>query len=348
MSLVSIIVPVYNTENYLCRCIDSILSQTYENIEVILIDDGSRDSSPSICDSYADHDSRIRVFHLENGGVSAARNYGMSVMRGDYFIFLDSDDWLESNTVSSALELIERAETDIGVYNFIFEQSNGPQILQIPDGKFTVYELFKDKDTVLITNSFIASPCNKIYRTSIVRENNINFKIGVKFAEDFIFNLTYLQYSETLAVANRPYYHYDCTREGSAIKRMYEDFDIFIFGLRQALQDLVVKINVSDPDTVVHAIVDSRWDFAINICLNCNLPDIEKARTLFRWISAIPSEYLKAVANDESTFGALCQRICKEDCINEKKVLLFVKEHKRTEKRKEFVLRIKRLLRGIR
>ena len=93
--LISVIVPVYNAEKYLCRCIDSILAQTYKDFELLLIDDGSKDSSGAICDEYAAKDSRVRVFHKENGGVGFARNVGLDHAQGDWVTFVDSDDWVD-------------------------------------------------------------------------------------------------------------------------------------------------------------------------------------------------------------------------------------------------------------
>ncbi|MBQ5852329.1 MAG: glycosyltransferase family 2 protein, partial [Lachnospiraceae bacterium] len=95
--MISIVVPVYNVEKYLERCVDSLINQTYENIEILLIDDGSKDNSGQMCDEYANKDSRITVYHKENGGLSDARNYGMDRAKGEYIIFIDSDDYVEPN-----------------------------------------------------------------------------------------------------------------------------------------------------------------------------------------------------------------------------------------------------------
>ena len=114
--LVSVIVPVYNVEEYLARCVDSILSQTYRNLEVILVDDGAKDSSGAICDSYAQRDSRVKVVHKENGGLSSARNAGIDIARGEYLEFVDSDDWLEPDAVESMLHqaVVHQVELVLG------------------------------------------------------------------------------------------------------------------------------------------------------------------------------------------------------------------------------------------
>ena len=114
--MISIIVPVYNTEKYLDRCIQSILSQTYTDFELLLINDGSTDSSGAICDKYAEQDSRVRVFHKENGGVSSARNVGLDNAKGEWVTFCDSDDWVENCWLDTFVENSEN--TDLVVQGF--------------------------------------------------------------------------------------------------------------------------------------------------------------------------------------------------------------------------------------
>lgn len=111
--LISVVVPIYNVEQYLRKCIDSILNQTYKNIEIILIDDGSLDSCPKICDEYIDKDSRIRVFHKKNGGLSDARNYGIERAKGKYITFIDSDDYIETDYIEYLIELINKFNVKI-------------------------------------------------------------------------------------------------------------------------------------------------------------------------------------------------------------------------------------------
>ena len=111
--LISVIVPVYNVEKYLGKCVDSILAQTYENLEIILVEDGTRDGCGAICDAYAAKDPRVRVIHKENGGLSSARNAGMDIARGEYFGFVDSDDWIEPETYETLLNLAEKYNADL-------------------------------------------------------------------------------------------------------------------------------------------------------------------------------------------------------------------------------------------
>jgi len=127
-ALISIIVPVYNMENYLERCMLSILQQTYDKIEVLLIDDGSTDMSPEICDGYAKKDSRVKTFHVKNGGLSSARNVGINYAKGDYFLFVDSDDDIDKRMVESLYHAIKEHEADIsicGYQNFYADKNAG-------------------------------------------------------------------------------------------------------------------------------------------------------------------------------------------------------------------------------
>ena len=111
--LLSVIIPVYNVEDYVARCVDSVLNQTYGNLEVILVDDGAKDSSGDICDTLALKDSRVRVIHKENGGLSSARNVGLDMATGEYITFVDSDDWLEADGYEHLMELMERYQVKL-------------------------------------------------------------------------------------------------------------------------------------------------------------------------------------------------------------------------------------------
>ena len=127
--LISVIVPVYNTEKYLDRCIQSILSQTYSNIEILLIDDGSTDSSGAICDKYAEQDSRVRVFHKANGGVSSARNMGLDKAKGTWFTFVDSDDWIDMDMYEQMYNAAIQNKVDMVCCDLLGEYGKMPKIM---------------------------------------------------------------------------------------------------------------------------------------------------------------------------------------------------------------------------
>ena len=123
--MISVIIPIYNVEKYLCRCLDSIISQSYKDLEIILVDDGSPDNSPSICDSYARNDNRIKVIHKTNGGLSAARNTGLKYAMGDFISFIDSDDYIEPKMYEILFNLITKFDSDISMCGCNVISENG-------------------------------------------------------------------------------------------------------------------------------------------------------------------------------------------------------------------------------
>lgn len=168
-ALVSIIVPIYKVESYLRRCLDSIVNQTYTNLEIILVDDGSPDGSPQICDEYAAKDERIVVIHKKNGGLSDARNAGLGICKGEYISFVDSDDWIANSFVEKLIQVINQYKADIGVANFIRTSDSftaksefelNPNIEEL-DSRQSVKKLWSnDKVTFVIS-------CAKIYKATL-------------------------------------------------------------------------------------------------------------------------------------------------------------------------------------
>lgn len=212
MSMISIIIPVYNVEFYLRDCLNSIINQTYKNFEVILINDGSSDNSGSICDEYAEKDERIQVFHKENGGVSSARNLGLLKAKGEWICFIDSDDWIEPNTL---LSIISREEDEIDFVQFGFQQidSSGKILMK---SNIPVHKIVMDKNTYLNTNIYHSAICGYLIKTSIIRKHRINFPETIKYGEDQAFILKALMCSHKIHIINEHLYNYRY-REGSAM-----------------------------------------------------------------------------------------------------------------------------------
>ena len=188
MKKVSVIVPAYKVEKYIGYCLDSILSQSYKNIEVIIVDDGSPDDSGKIAEEYARKDERVRVLHKENGGLSAARNDGMDLATGDYLMFIDSDDFLLSGAISTMTNKIAESGADYVIANYINSNDDGvlweKPVFNVE--KYKGFELsIKDyEDSFFIMNS---SVCNKIYDFNFVKRIGVRFEVGLP-AEDAIFN----------------------------------------------------------------------------------------------------------------------------------------------------------------
>lgn len=220
---VSIIVPVYNTGRYLYRCIDSLLEQTLNDIEVLLIDDGSTDESGKICDEYSDKDSRVRVVHKPNEGVSVARNIGLDLARGEFVGFVDSDDWIEPEMYECLVQQAEVFDADVVMCDVITVYADGRRkpdtISQLRDD--TILTKADLKPTVLL--ELAGSACRCIYSNKLINTYAINFPCGVKFSEDRIFNIYSMGYANKIVYTKNAYYHRLMHSE-SAVHSFHKDY----------------------------------------------------------------------------------------------------------------------------
>ena len=209
--VVSVIVPIYRAERYLDRCVRSILNQTETNIELWLIDDGSPDKCGNICDTFAQTDSRVHVIHKENAGVSAARNDGMKYASGKYVAFVDADDYIEPNMLSSLINAAEQAGAEIAICGYYVEQAHTQKAANLccDNGnydKIGVKQLllkFFSKDY-----TGLASMCNKLYLRSFLNLQSIRADESLQRAEDFWFNFKAIEHSVCISVVSTPLYHY--------------------------------------------------------------------------------------------------------------------------------------------
>lgn len=180
--LFSVIVPVYNVEKYLNECVDSILSQTFTDFELILVNDGSKDNSGAICDEYAQKDTRIKVIHKENGGSSDARNKGTEIARGEYIIYIDSDDYLSKNTFLADLSKKTQRNTDIICYKFkkYYEDSKSFSKCAFEFPELEKYNTLSSRIEYLVgSDAFYCSPWTKAVKKSLLQENKIEFEKGL-------------------------------------------------------------------------------------------------------------------------------------------------------------------------
>lgn len=234
--LISIIVPVYNSEKYLRSCVDSILTQSYQNIELILVDDGSTDSSPRICDEYQRNDSRVVVVHKQNGGISSARNKGIAIAKGEYLTFVDNDDYLPPMAIEAYVNCINETQAKVVQGDVLFQLISEPLLKE--------KIIFDDKKDYIIQN-----PCDfikqnsinktyvwsKIFKTEIAQSHH--FPEG-RFGEDLYFNGLYFsdnRIDKVATIKSTVYVHYDNGESAShnwnpddyieiylAIKQLYE------------------------------------------------------------------------------------------------------------------------------
>ena len=206
MKLISVIVPVYNASKYLNRCIDSILGQTYTNLEVILVDDGSTDESPAICDSYGEKDNRVKVVHKENGGVSSARNAGLKVASGEYVAFVDCDDSIDKNMYELLAGIMERENVDLAICDDYRHENNKIMTKSKHPSGIVSKETVDDR-LVLIsaTDVNICAPWNKLYKRALI---DFEFDTNVNWGEDQLFNYKYISKIDKMYYLDRQLYHY--------------------------------------------------------------------------------------------------------------------------------------------
>ena len=207
MPTISIIVPVYNVEQYLEQCVQSLLDQTYTDIEILLMEDGSTDDSPEICDSFAEKDRRVKAFHLEHGGISAARNRGIENASGDYLMFTDGDDWVEPDFCKVPMETAVREKADIVMFGF-YREGRTCEMYSRPDhrGEVPYAERF-----VIFEDLASAYAWNKLYRRELFED--VRFPEGYTY-EDIPVAYRILHASGKFIYLDDMLYHYR-TREGS-------------------------------------------------------------------------------------------------------------------------------------
>lgn len=246
-NLVSIVVSAYNVAQYLGSCVESLIMQTYNNIEILLVDDGSSDATVKICDVYAEKDPRVLAFHKKNGGVSSARNIGISNAKGQFIMFVDGDDWLEPFAVEMLLNRLVESNADICYCNRYFKNEN--EILTA-----TTLETDLVLPSIEIARrhlyyGFIASPCLSLSRFPLVEgkaksyprlsENkHPRFSEGIHTLEDWEFNFRLILSTENVAIISIPYYHYR-TVEGSASKSPLNRRKMSCFLIPQKVEDFV-------------------------------------------------------------------------------------------------------------
>lgn len=203
----SVIIPVYNVEKYLKRCIESVLQQVYDNYEIILVDDGSTDNSLSVCNEYAQSYDFIRVISKVNGGASEARNKGIELAKGKYIMFLDSDDWLDSSCFSKTMSTLQSNDADILCFGIKFVKSELDLIKQnskIDIKEMSGYESFLEMMNHGLVTGFVT---DKIFKASLFNDNNLKFPVG-KYYEDLGLLYRLLLTSNQVLAMNQDYYYY--------------------------------------------------------------------------------------------------------------------------------------------
>lgn len=282
MTKVSVIVPLYNVEKYMKKSIDSIRNQTYKNIEIILVDDGSPDNCGQIADYYAKLDNRISVIHKENGGLFSARNAGLKISTGDYIMFVDSDDWIEKNMIEEMLRKYHDDSIDLVIcnYNKIYENYSQTNYLNFKEEIIDVKKIGLDQYlyTYFFNYRHGDEVCNKLYKAEIIKKNNIYFEPNNEiFSEDKLFNLYYLTNVRKISTLNKSFYNY-LQRENSIMHkpkpRIVEQYTKLTIKYISYLENKHLQLQHIYPILTFHLLNSSLSNFSKS---NATIKQIKKA-----------------------------------------------------------------------
>ncbi len=242
VGLVSVIVPVYNSEKYIRRCIESIINQSYKNIEIILINDGSTDNSGQICDTYALNDNKIRVIHTKNNGPAAARNIGIKNSKGSFIFFIDADDFIENNALNLLIENYHQHKADIIVGDF--NKIKNDNSVSEDNSVFSSSKLLTKKDIVDYARCYLKKPnrfllfahsWGRLFKSSIIKNKNILFDTDLRTFEDVAFNFDYLKYTNEIFFLKEAIYNHLIHDNYTSATMMIYDNPKNLFGYKQAL-----------------------------------------------------------------------------------------------------------------
>jgi glycosyltransferase involved in cell wall biosynthesis len=253
--LISIILPVFNTEKQLDRCIKSLINQTYEKIEIILIDDGSTDKSLDRCLFFKQQDSRIYCFHQENSGVSSARNRGIEEAKGDFITFVDSDDWIDGNVCETFFDAYQKNNCDLFCYSAVYHKKRSsissylfPNDIDIltPEQKQElqrkVFTPYAPDFGYNVNTRFAGSACGKFYKRNILIDKNLQFSKETTISEDCLFNTYALDSFERIGYTRKSCYHY-VQQEDSAQNRYRPNSDMYFSFVIKQIQKWLKETN---------------------------------------------------------------------------------------------------------
>ena len=237
---ISVVIPVYNSAKYLRECLDSVVSQSFSDWEVVAVDDGSPDESPAILDEYAAKESRIKVIHKENGGVSAARNDGLVVAAGEYVLFVDSDDYLEQDALRLAYEEAIRVNADVVIGDYFAVSAKGRRRYHFFSKSFVANDrtmIEKLQQTMLYSgySPYFSNTCGylfgaqwtKLFRRSMLIQNAVNFPTSISLFEDGVFGLTAFEHSKVISYLSVPFYNYRVLTTSLCHSYKYNNIDLY-------------------------------------------------------------------------------------------------------------------------
>lgn len=233
MCKVSVIIPVYNAEHTVCRMLDSLVNQTLRDIEILVIDDGSTDSTPEILDRYSSFDSRVKVFHKENGGVASARQMGIENAKGEYSIHADADDWVELTMIDDMYRNAKKLDADIVISDYYKNKSGDDRSILCANASFVTSPLDLMYD--ILTGKIFGALWNKMIKMTAINHSHARFIEGVNYSEDVLFLAQILcRINVKIAYVNQSYYHY-VMNENSITKsvsyKTFKELDLYFKSL---------------------------------------------------------------------------------------------------------------------
>lgn len=346
--IVSIIIPAYNAEKYIGRCLDSLIAQTFKQLDILVIDDGSTDSTAAIVEDYADKSGFVHLISKENGGVSAARNTGIGMMKGSWCMFVDADDWLLPDTVERLYNETKASDADVIVYSIANVFTDHESDMLLNDADCMVADLINGKQIVGDMDLVLCSPCNKFYKASVIKDNGIFFTENVKYGEDFIFNSIVFSKVQKLKTCHDIKYYYDCSIPNSGVKRLYENYNEFIVLMKSSLDKLMKASNIKDNECVEFRLnfIAQKWIYALNVLLDSNRSQDDKVRILSIWIQDMDISIIQYLANYQSEFQVIAKNILVKNIDKEslKRMLNYIQTSK---KRKLRVMAFKRFFKQL-
>ncbi|RYL93955.1 glycosyltransferase family 2 protein [Sporolactobacillus sp. THM19-2] len=328
---VSVIVPVYRVEKYLPKCVDSILNQTFNDFELILIDDGSPDKSGAICDAYARKDARIRVIHQNNSGVGNSRNKGLAESKGKYVYFCDSDDYLDPQLLEDNVKLLNDNDANLVIFGYYDEKLNKTQVrrkerIPLKNEFLKSKQAFRLRFEELFSLSIMYTLWNKLYRRSYLVGNRYEFE-NISMGEDTRFNLSVYQNLDRVCLNKKIYYHYIVQRPDSAANKYRPDYFHIRFKETQKLDTLIRSWGYQDQfrDLLYNEwIVTLIYGVKSVFHKDCPMNENEKKQTIHSFINEPPIKKTLNNISFRALTGSMREKIRKLIFMNTRRKSIFL------------------------
>lgn len=331
MEIISIIIPVYNMEKHLARCLDSVINQTYKNIEIILVNDGSKDNSLKICREYQYKDNRIKIVDKVNEGVSVARNYGLEAATGDYIGFIDPDDWIEPNMYESMLETIKNNNCNIAFCNYFKDNkfNSSPKTFKFKKdvlGKLDIIDelignMIGIEDIIPRYYNVMGCVWRCLYKRDFIEKYQVRFKPGITIMEDLLFTIEALIYCDKVCINHKALYHY-MQNKASSLHKYNKKMWLDQIDVHEALENMIKD---ADLDEYMRNRLDSRY-IAMAACairneMHKSDAKMKKKMEIVRYI--IKDEKLKVVLERAKNYNIenLKDLKNKEEALKETKII---------------------------